>query len=173
MWHDGHPAAGQCEGCTWVVSHIGELSYLHSRGITFAVFCQGPFDESNRYREFMDWHLPWYSAQDSLDVLLAGRHIGRMHLVCYVRDADRAFETYWTTLRGVEAMDYSYALMDLSVFGRQESWEDSPPGWPRQGHLTRTDGGAPDWPRVSEWPGGRPTSQWPRLAAGRSDDLST
>jgi predicted dithiol-disulfide oxidoreductase (DUF899 family) len=36
--------------------------------------------------------------------------------------------TYWTTLRGVEAMDNSYALMDLTVYGRQESWEDSPPG---------------------------------------------
>ena len=41
-------------------------------------------------------------------------------------------ETYWTTLRGVEAMDYSYALMDLTVYGRQEPWEDSPPGWPQQ-----------------------------------------
>ena len=26
-----------------------------------------------------------------------------------------------------EAMDYSYALMDLTVYGRQEPWEDSPP----------------------------------------------
>jgi hypothetical protein len=24
-------------------------------------------------------------------------------------------------------MDYSYALMDLTVYGRQEPWEDSPP----------------------------------------------
>ena len=27
-------------------------------------------------------------------------------------------------------MDYCYALMDLTVHGRQESWEDSPAGWP-------------------------------------------
>jgi predicted dithiol-disulfide oxidoreductase (DUF899 family) len=71
-----------------------------------------------------------------------------MHLVCYLPHGDSIFETYWTTIRGVEAMDYSYALMDLTVYGRQEAWEDSPPGWPRQGHLTRTDGGPPDWPRV-------------------------
>jgi hypothetical protein len=96
-----------------------------------------------------------------------------MHLVCYVRRGNRVFETYWTTIRGVEAMDYSYALMDLTVYGRQEAWEDSPPGWPRHGHLTRTDGGPPDWPRESPWPGGRPTAQWPRLNAGRSDDLGT
>jgi predicted dithiol-disulfide oxidoreductase (DUF899 family) len=54
------------------------------------------------------------------------------HLVCYLRDGDRVFETYWTKRRGVEAMDYSYALMDLTVYGRQESWGDSPPGWPRR-----------------------------------------
>ena len=30
-----------------------------------------------------------------------------MHIVCYLRDGDRVFETYWTTRRGVEAMDYS------------------------------------------------------------------
>jgi predicted dithiol-disulfide oxidoreductase (DUF899 family) len=172
MWHPGHPAAEQCEGCTWVTTQVTELSYLHSRDITFAVLCQGPYDESSRYRDFMGWDVPWYSAQDSLDVLLAPpKHAGRMHLVCYLRDGDRVFETYWTTLRGVEAMDYSYALMDLTVYGRQEEWEDSPPSWPRGGHLTRTDGGPPDWPRTSSWPGGRPTAQWPRLADGRSDDL--
>ena len=68
-------------------------------------------------------------------------------------------------------MDNSYALMDLTVYGRQESWEDSPPGWPQQCSYVRTDGGPPDWPPVPAWPGGRPIAQWPRLAAGRSDDL--
>jgi hypothetical protein len=115
--------------------------------------------------------VPWYSAQDSLDTLLAGRQIGLFHLVCYLRDGDRVFETYWTKRRGAEAMDYSYALMDLTVFGRQESWEDSPPGWPQQCSITRSEAGAPDWPPVPEWPGGRPIAQWPRLDAGRSDDL--
>src|ERR1700677_2408058 len=143
MWHNGHPASEQCEGCTWVTTQVTELSYLHSRDITYAVFCQGPYDESDRYREFMDWHMPWYSALDSLDVLLVGRHVGRMHLVSYVRDGDRVFETYWTTLRGVEVMDYSYALMDLTAYGRQEDWEDSPPGWPQQCTITRTADGPP------------------------------
>jgi predicted dithiol-disulfide oxidoreductase (DUF899 family) len=84
------------------------------------------------------------------------------HLVCYVRDGDRVFETYWTTGRGVEAMDYSYALMDLTVYGRKESWEDSPAGWPQpwlvDSSNLRTNG--------------RPTAQWSRLGAGRSDDLA-
>jgi len=173
MWYPGRPAPEQCEGCTWVTTQVSELSYLHSRGITCAVFCQGPYGESARYRDFMGWDVPWYSAHASLGALLAGRQIGLFHLVCYVRDGDRVFETYWTTRRGAEAMDYSYALMDLTVYGRQEPWEDSPSGWPQQCSITRTDGGPPAWPPVSAWPGGRPIAQWPRLEAGRSDDLGT
>jgi predicted dithiol-disulfide oxidoreductase (DUF899 family) len=172
MWDPGHPAAEQCEGCTWITTQVTELSYLHSRDITYVVFCQGPYAESTRYREFMGWDMPWYSAQDSLDVLLAGHSRGPGPLVCYLRDGDRVFETYWTTLRGLEAMDYSYALMDLTVYGRQEPWEDSPPGWPQQCSHVRTDDGAPNWPPTSEWPGGRPIAQWPRLQAGRSDNLA-
>jgi predicted dithiol-disulfide oxidoreductase (DUF899 family) len=166
MWQPGHPAPEQCEGCTWVTTQVAELSYLHSCDITYAVLCQGPYDESSRYKEFMGWDVPWYSAQASIDALLVGRHVGRhvgmMHIVCYLRDADRVFETYWTTYRGVEVMDYSYALMDLTAYGRQEPWEDSPPGWPQQwqvdGSNTRTNG--------------RPIAQWSRLEAGRSDDLT-
>jgi predicted dithiol-disulfide oxidoreductase (DUF899 family) len=162
MWYPGRPAPEQCEGCTWCTTQVAELSYLQSRNITYAIFCQGPYDESIRYRDFMGWDVPWYSAHASLEALLVGRRIGRMHLVCYLRDGDRVFETYWTTLRGVEAMDNSYALMDLTVYGRQEPWEDSPPGWPQQWQ----DG--PARMRIN----GRPIAQWSRLQAGRSDDLA-
>jgi hypothetical protein len=52
----------------------------------------------------------------------------------------------------------------MTVYGRKEPWEDSPEGWPQ--------------PDTSGGPGafrldGRPTSQWSRLAAGRSDDLGS
>jgi predicted dithiol-disulfide oxidoreductase (DUF899 family) len=161
MWNAGKSAPDQCEGCTWVTTQVQELGYLHSRDITYAVFAQGPYDEGARYRDFMDWHMPWYSALPSLDQLLVGRTPGMMHIVSYLRDGDRVFETYWTTRRGVEAMDYSLALMDLTVYGRQEPWEDSPAGWPQEwivdGSNTRIDG--------------RPIPQWSRLEAGRSDDL--
>lgn len=185
MWNPGRPAPEQCEGCTFYTSQLAELSHLHSRDITYAVLCQGrnvasggaepqaSYDASVRYRDFMGWDLPWYSAQPSLDALLVGRELGLFHLVCYLRDGDRVFETYWTTRRGVEAVDNSYALMDLTVYGRQESWEDSPAGWPQQCSYARTDGGAPAWPPLSEEPGGRPISQWSRLEAGHSDDLGT
>jgi predicted dithiol-disulfide oxidoreductase (DUF899 family) len=163
MWHAGRPAAEQCEGCTWYTSQVRELSYLHSRDVTFATFCQGPYDEGVRYRDFMGWEMPWYSApRDSLDTLLVGRRVGMMHIACYPRRGSSVFETYWTTRRGVEAMDNSYRLLDLTVYGRREGWEDSPAGWPRRSegrHNYRSDG--------------RPIAQWSRLKAGYSDDLGT
>jgi predicted dithiol-disulfide oxidoreductase (DUF899 family) len=159
MWHAGRPAPGQCEGCTWVTSQVRELSYIHARDVTYATLCQGPYQESARYRDFMGWAMPWYSARDSLDTLLVGRRVGMMHIVCYLRTGSDVFETYWTTMRGVEAMDNSYRLLDLTVYGRQEQWEDSPARWPKREGFNRTDG--------------RPTAQWSRLEAGYSDDLGT
>jgi len=57
------PRGEQCEGCTWITTQVTELSYLHSRDITYAVLCQGPYDVSVRYRDFMGWDVPWYSAR--------------------------------------------------------------------------------------------------------------
>ena len=162
MWRTGRPAAEQCEGCTWNNSQVAERSYLHSRDITFAVLCQGSYDESIRYREFMGWDMPWYSALPSLETLLSGRQIGSMHIVCYIRDGSQVYETYWTTGRGVEVQDVNYSLIDLTAWGRQESGEDSPPGWPQHWAVDSTH------IRTA----GRPTSQWSRVEAGHSDDLT-
>jgi predicted dithiol-disulfide oxidoreductase (DUF899 family) len=161
MWHEGKPAAEQCEGCTFFTGHAQELSYLHSRDVTYATFCQGPYAESARYRDFMGWEMPWYSAHDARDELMAGRAFG--FYACYLRDGDRVFETYWTTGRGTEAGANSYHLLDLTVYGRQEISEDSPEGWPQP-----IDPSTGDQFRT----GDRPTSQWSRVAAGRSDDLT-
>ena len=115
MWHTGRPGPEPCEGCTWVTSQVQELSYIHSRDVTYATFCQGPYEESASYRDFMGWKVPWYSALDSLDTLLVGRKVGMMHIVCYLRQGSNVFETYWTTRRGVEVMDNNLHLLDLTV----------------------------------------------------------
>jgi predicted dithiol-disulfide oxidoreductase (DUF899 family) len=161
MWHTGEPAENQCEGCTFFNGQVRELSDLHARDVTYATFCQGPYAESARYREFMGWDVPWYSPEESTDALVAGRWFGM--LVCYVRDGDRVFETYWGSGRGTEVMAPAYGLLDKTVYGRQEPFEDSPEGWPQE---HGTDG---DQFRTN----GRPTAQWSRLEAGRSDDLGT
>ena len=64
MWYPGQPAPEQCEGCTWCTTQVRELDYLYSRDVTYATFCQGPYEESARYRDFMGWQMPWYSAQE-------------------------------------------------------------------------------------------------------------
>lgn len=160
MWHTGRPASEQCEGCTFSTAHINELSYLNSRDVSYATLCQGPYEESARYREFMGWTVPWFSVPPgSVDRLVAGRYFGI--LVAYLRDGDRVYETYWTTGRGNEVMAPSYGLLDLTVHGRQEAWEDSPEGWPQRwdtkGGQFRLDG--------------RPTAQWSRVRAGHDDTL--
>jgi predicted dithiol-disulfide oxidoreductase (DUF899 family) len=159
MWRAGQPAEAQCDGCTFFNGQVRELSYLHSRDVTYATFCEGPYDESAAYRDFMGWDVPWYSARGSADALLAGRWFGMQ--VCYLRHGSRVFETYWSSDRATEALAPSYGLLDMTVYGRKETWEDSPAGWPQ---LFETGG-------EQFCTNGRPTAQWSRLAAGRSDDL--
>jgi predicted dithiol-disulfide oxidoreductase (DUF899 family) len=102
MWDTGKPAQDQCSGCTFCNGQVSDLSYLHSRDVTFATFSEGPYEESARYREFMGYPMPWYSVEPSSDALVAGRGPGM--IVCYLRDGERVFETYWATGRATEAM---------------------------------------------------------------------
>jgi predicted dithiol-disulfide oxidoreductase (DUF899 family) len=152
MWHDGKAFEEQCEGCTFSTCHMQMLDYLHARGVTYAVFSQGSYEESAPFRDFMGYSWPWYSAKDSDPILVDGRGFGV--IACYLRDDDgQVFETYWTTGRGVEALMTSYHALDLTVFGRQEKWEDSPEGWP-----LAPEGEHP-W-RLN----GRPIAQWSRTS---------
>lgn len=79
----------------------------------------------------MGWNLPWYSSSESdfnddFGVsTAAGETFG---LSVFLRDGDRVFRTYFTDGRGVEALGTVWSLLDVTPFGRQESWPDSPPG---------------------------------------------
>jgi Bacterial protein of unknown function (DUF899) len=111
----------------------------------------------------MGWEMPWYSVPaESHERLLAGRHFGMK--ACYLRDEDRVYETYWTTGRGVERMEPSYGILDMTVYGRQGIWEESPSGWPQPYDANRGQQFRKD---------GRPTAQWARIAAGHDDDLGS
>ncbi len=135
MWHTGRPAPEQCEGCTWVYI-AGPRAILYSfsrrhlrRVVPRPVRTRAPGTATSWAGRCLGTR-----PRDSLDTLLVGRRVGLFHLVCYLRQGSNVFETYWTTARGAEAMDNSYDLLDLTVYGRQETWEDSPTGWPQ---LTR------------------------------------
>ena len=186
MWNPGRPADQQCEGCTFYTSQLdrarlpalarhhvcGALCQGRNTAVRLRRRCGRPTPRAVVTGTSWDGICPGTRRSRHSTTLLGAREIGLFHIVCLPpRRATSVYETYWTRRRGVEALDNSYALMDLTVHGRQEPWETSPTGWPQDRTNTRSAAGAPDWPPVPEWPGGRPSAQWPRLAAGHPDDL--
>jgi len=126
MWHDGAPHQGQCEGCTWTAWHLRDTVYLAARGVSFAILTVGPWDEVEPYVEFMGYTQPWYSVR-GLDAPIGG-DMG--YVSVFLRDGDRVFLTYRATDRGNEPTNPEFALLDRTPYGRGESWEDHPEGWP-------------------------------------------
>ncbi|MGE3108584.1 MAG: DUF899 family protein [Phycisphaerales bacterium] len=152
MWKHGAPHHKQCEGCTHsqVAMNAAVCAYLAERGVNYAVFCRGPLNEILSYRDFMGWTAPWYSTADAGDAM-STRDGGDLR--CYRRVGEQVYLTYETKWRGIEAMLPTLQLLDLTPYGRQETWEDSPAGCPqdRPGSWWRRDG--------------RPIAQWTRTAA--------
>ena len=131
-----------CDGCSMFVDQIGHLAHLHARGTSFALVARAPIAKIEAYRERMGWTIPWYSSFESdfnvdfgvspeapqPDVYQDGETFG---LSVLLRNGDRVFRTYFTTLRGVEALGRVWTFLDLTPLGRQETWEDSPAGYPQ------------------------------------------
>jgi predicted dithiol-disulfide oxidoreductase (DUF899 family) len=160
MWHDGAPHQGQCEGCTTTAWHLRDAAYLNARGVSLAFLTTGVWDEVAPFVEFMGYTQPWYSVRGVEESLATEE--GRIS--CYLRDGDRAFLTYSTTGRGNEVSAPSFALLDMTPYGRGEAWEDNPEGWPEGRQACwywRSD--ADD---VATWgPTSRPVPQWTRPGA--------
>jgi predicted dithiol-disulfide oxidoreductase (DUF899 family) len=49
----------------------------------------------------------------------------------FLRDGDSVHHTYSAYARGVDLLNGTYNYLDLTPFGRQEDWEDSPEGTPQ------------------------------------------
>ena len=177
MWHPGQPIEGQCEGCTLRVWSFQDACYLHARGVSFAVLCEGPWEEVRPFREFMGYPVPWYSVADVDDPAVAGGLSDDRGLIsCYLRVDDRVFLTNEAIHRGAEAMMPALKLLDMTVHGRGEAWEDSPEGWPQgpTSAIWRTDGRpTAQWTRPGATPVGAPASlrrrsSWSCTRSGRS-----
>jgi predicted dithiol-disulfide oxidoreductase (DUF899 family) len=161
MWWDGAPHQGQCEGCTFAAWQLRDASYLHARGVSFAILTSGRWEEVAPYLDFMGYTQPWYSVRDVAAPV--GRGMGS--ITSFLRDGERAFLTYSTTGRGNEAFESVPALLDMTPYGRRESWEDNPAGWPEGEHACwywRTDAAG----QATGGPTGRPVPQWTRPGAG-------
>ena len=49
----------------------------------------------------------------------------------FIRDGDKVFRTYFINNRGDEATGTIWSYLDITALGRQETWEDSPEGYPQ------------------------------------------
>jgi predicted dithiol-disulfide oxidoreductase (DUF899 family) len=129
----GWPKAG-CAGCSMFADQVADLAHLHARDISFVMVSRAPLANLLAYEKRMGWTLPWFSSSGSdfnADFGLTteeGEHHG---LSVFLRDGDKVYRTYFTTARGVEPLGNTWTLLDITPYGRQETWEDSPKGWPQ------------------------------------------
>ncbi len=56
---------------------------------------------------------------------------GGFLLSLFLRDGADVYRTYATTQRGVDRMLFVNKVLDVAPYGRQQSFEDSPEGWPQ------------------------------------------
>jgi len=132
---NGWPNAG-CPGCSMYTDNIGQFTPIHlkARGVSMAFVSLAPIENIEAYRKRMGWKHRWVSsAHNSFNTdfgVTTPR--GEAHgLSVLMRDGDKIFRTYFTTERGCEAVGNVWGFLDVTPFGRQETWEDSPEGWPQ------------------------------------------
>lgn len=124
-----------CMGCTGYVNDLGDLSELAVRNTQFVIISRAPLEKLQQYKERMGWEQPWYSSfgTDFNYDFLVTTEDGETHgLSVFFRIGDELFHTYSTYKRGCESLSDVYRLLDVTPYGRQEDWEDSPPGWPQR-----------------------------------------
>ena len=129
----GWPTAG-CPGCSMVIDQITDLRHLHARDTSFVAVSLAPLAQIEAYRKRMGWNVPWYSSAGSdfnRDLGLSTPQGETFGLSVFFRDGTDVFRSYFTSGRGVEALGSVWTLLDLTPYGRQEDWEDSPEGVPR------------------------------------------
>ena len=130
---EGWPEAG-CAGCTMFVDNLGDLVQLRERDTGFALISRAPLANIEAYKARKGWTAPWFSSAGSdfnRDLGFTTDEGETFGLSVFIREGNRIFRTYFTSGRGVEMLGTSRSFLDLTPFGRQEAWEDSPFGYPQ------------------------------------------
>jgi predicted dithiol-disulfide oxidoreductase (DUF899 family) len=128
------PGEDPCTGCSSFIDNVGHLAHLHARDTSLVLVSRAPRAEIAAFQHRMGWTVPWYSSfgsdfnRDFGTTTDDGESFG---LSVFLRDADEIYRTYFTSARGVDRLRIDFNLLDLTPLGRQEEWEDSPPGWPQ------------------------------------------
>jgi predicted dithiol-disulfide oxidoreductase (DUF899 family) len=132
----GWPEAG-CEGCSMFTDNIGQfaLTHLAQRDVMFSLVSRGSLPNLLAYQKRMEWTAPWVSSAGNSFNKDFGMTTDEGHehhgLSVFLRDGQSVYRTYFTGARGVEALGASWTFLDLLPYGRQETWEDSPAGYPQ------------------------------------------
>src|ERR1700694_3902329 len=149
-----------CSGCTGLVDALGDLSLLQKRDTTFVAVSRAPLAKLDAYKAQRGWSIPWFSSFGSdfnydfhvtLDANVAPVEYnyrpkaemlarktpngteGEEHgLSVFFAVDGEVFHTYSVYGRGTGCLTDAYALLDQTPYGRQQDFEDSPPGWPQK-----------------------------------------
>jgi predicted dithiol-disulfide oxidoreductase (DUF899 family) len=136
MWFPGEQ--WQCAGCTGFTSQFARLEFLERYDARFVIVTQGPIEEALAYKRRVGNTMTWYSTANSPFGSDVGAPPGGGFAVnVFLRDGDTVFRTWHTNGRGTEQLSYSFALIDLLPYGRQEEWQDSPKRWPQAPTYSR------------------------------------
>jgi predicted dithiol-disulfide oxidoreductase (DUF899 family) len=140
-----------CSGCTGFVDALGDLSMLKDRDTSFTLVSRAPLEKLEAYKSQRGWDRPWVSSYGSdfncdYHVTLDAKSglteynyrdrpdiEGEEHgMSVFFRAGEDIYHTYSVYARGTEGITDAYNLLDLTPYGRQEDFEDSPPGWPQK-----------------------------------------
>jgi predicted dithiol-disulfide oxidoreductase (DUF899 family) len=119
-----------CGGCCSFTDNLARGQWhLNARDTRLILMARASQEEIAPVRRRFGWSLPFYSSEgsefnDDMGLTAFG-------LSVLLRDGDDVFRTYFTTARGVDRLRTDFNLLDLTPYGRQEQWEDSPDGWPQ------------------------------------------
>ena len=149
-----------CPACTRHVNAVGDLSPLTDQDTTFALVSRAPLPKLQAYKAKKGWRLPWFSSFGSdfnydfhvtndekmapveynyrskaeLETMIVPNATeGEEHgLSVFFSLGDDVFHTYSVYARGTETLTDVRSLLDMTPYGRQQDFEDSPTGWPQR-----------------------------------------
>ncbi|MFD4198158.1 DUF899 domain-containing protein [Amycolatopsis thermoflava] len=118
-----------CRGCSMMADNLGHLAHINARDTTLVFASRAPQSDIERVRARMGWQMPWYTITDDFD---ADFGVDEWHGTnAFIHHGDRVYRTYFVNNRGDEALGTNWSYLDLTALGRQETWEDSPEGYPQ------------------------------------------
>ena len=125
-----------CPVCTGYMNELCDLSTLAQRDTTFAIVARAPIHKILDHKHKAGIRFPMYSSFRStfnfdMGMSSADGGEGQGMSVFFQLDG-QVYHTYTTTQRGVEGLTSFDALLDITPYGRQQDFEDSPPGWPQR-----------------------------------------